>query len=203
MTFPKANFTFCSDLSKKRLNSAPVCRKQSAACWSPGYTNTLAMRLEVARVTPAPRLRPQGAAQDSQGPWGRRAGPVPAGATWAETCWSAGGAAQGWPPLWSHWSWFPGGCPADSRWRRQTLWCGSLGTKGQGSPPGRASQLTPKGAPRVTGAQGPLWPELRFRAHQLPGGPTAPELNSTASCPRAEVRVGPKAGCIQPMVHKP
>ena len=30
MTFPKANFTFCSDPSKKRLNSTPVCHKQSA-----------------------------------------------------------------------------------------------------------------------------------------------------------------------------
>lgn len=49
MTFPKANFTFCSDLSKKRLNSAPVCRKQSTACWSPEYTHTLAVRSEVAR----------------------------------------------------------------------------------------------------------------------------------------------------------
>ena len=46
MTFPKANFPFRSDLSKKRLNSAPVCRKQNTACWSPGYTNTLAVRSE-------------------------------------------------------------------------------------------------------------------------------------------------------------
>ena len=46
MTFPKANFPFRSDLSKKRLNSAPVCRKQNTACWSPGYTNTPAVRSE-------------------------------------------------------------------------------------------------------------------------------------------------------------
>lgn len=43
----------------------------------------------------------------------------------------------------------------------------------------------------MTGAQGPLRPELRFRARQLPSRPTAPELKFTASCPRAEVRVGP------------